>query len=90
MVILRQSGNRTKACYINCRREPAFNRKGGRLVQLPKDPYILVSLINTKLRDFYADPEDLCKSLGLDQNQLEQTLSAAGFRYDPDTNQYRP
>lgn len=59
-------------------------------MQLPKDPYILVSLINTKLRDFYAGPADLCKSMGLDQNQLEQTLSAAGFRYDPDTNQYRP
>jgi len=32
---------------------------------LPKDPYILLSFLNARLRDQYADLEDLCASLAV-------------------------
>ena len=36
-------------------------------MDIPKDPVILLSFINTKLRDFYPSLEELCKSLGLEE-----------------------
>ena len=44
---------------------------------LPKDPYILLSFLNTRLRDQYADLEDLCASLDADEQSLRETLAAA-------------
>lgn len=55
---------------------------------LPKDPYILLSYINTKLRDDYKDLGELCEDLGADREQLEATLAACGFRYDAETNRF--
>ncbi|MBE5952270.1 MAG: DUF4250 domain-containing protein [Lachnospiraceae bacterium] len=57
-------------------------------MELPKDPVMLYSVINLKLRDFYADLDALCEDLDLDRAELEQALSAAGFRYDADTNRF--
>lgn len=55
---------------------------------LPKDPYMLLSVVNTKLRDDYTDLDDLCASLGEDRSQLESKLKEAGFNYNPTTNQF--
>ena len=55
---------------------------------LPKDPYMLLSVVNTKLRDDYTDLNDLCASLGEDRSQLESKLKEAGFIYNPTTNQF--
>ena len=38
---------------------------------LPKDPAILLSVVNTKLRDDYADLEDLCAAEDADRAALE-------------------
>ena len=56
---------------------------------LPQDPMILLSFVNTKLRDDYDSPDLLCEDLGVDRRTLEVKLAEAGFRYDPGTNQYR-
>lgn len=58
-------------------------------MSLPKDPYMLLSVVNTKLRDEYASPADMCASLGEDLASIEKRLADAGFRYDPEHNQYR-
>ena len=55
---------------------------------IPKDPVMLLSYINTQLRDFYDSYEDLCKSLDLDQNEVKQKLSMIGYEYDESLNQY--
>ena len=57
-------------------------------MEIPKDPVILLSYINTQLRDFYSDLDDLCKALDLDQSQLEKTLKAIGYQYRPERNQF--
>lgn len=56
---------------------------------LPKDPFILLSTINTKLRDEYADLDDLCASLDINKSDLLNRLADAGFEYVPSVNQFR-
>lgn len=58
-------------------------------MKLPKDPFMLLSVVNTKLRDEYPSLEELCKSEDVDQQQLTAALSAAGFDYMPEINQFR-
>lgn len=56
---------------------------------LPKDPMILLSYINTRLRDDYPSLDTLCEDLDLSRAELEQTLNAAGFDYDVAQNRFR-
>ncbi len=56
---------------------------------LPKDPFILLSVINTKLRDFYPSLDALCEGEGENKEALEQTLNAAGFEYVEELNQFK-
>ena len=55
---------------------------------LPSDPVILLSFVNTKLRDDYRDLTDLCAGEDLSQEALEEKLSAIGYAYDPARNQF--
>ncbi len=55
---------------------------------LPNDPLLLMSVVNTKLRDYYADLDALCDDLNEDRAALETKLSAAGYRYDRQLNQF--
>lgn len=56
---------------------------------LPNDPFMLLSVVNTKLRDDYADLDELCSSLSVDRPQLEKKLADAGFIYMPELNQFK-
>ena len=56
---------------------------------LPKDPFMLLSLINTKLRDEYNSLDELCASMDVDKSHLQKTLEEAGFEYNPDINQFK-
>lgn len=57
---------------------------------LPQDPFILLSLCNTKLRDECSDLDALCHALDVDRSQLTERLASLGYAYDPNTNQFRP
>ena len=57
--------------------------------KLPSDPVILLSVLNTKLRDEYDSLEALCEDLELDRDELSSRLLSAGFRYDPAQNRFR-
>ena len=48
---------------------------------LPKDPYILLSFVNARLRDQYADLEDLCAALDVDETSLRETLAGLDYHY---------
>ena len=56
---------------------------------LPQDPVILMSVLNTKLRDEYHSLEALCEDLELDRDKLTVRLHEAGFDYDSERNQFR-
>ncbi len=55
---------------------------------LPQDPAILLSYINTKLRDEYSDLDALCEGLGIDREALVGRLGEAGFEYSPEHNKF--
>ncbi len=55
---------------------------------MPQDPVILLSYINTQLRDCYHSLDDLCLSLDADPEQITAKLSSIGYSYDPDANQF--
>lgn len=57
-------------------------------MNLPKDPMILLSYINTQLRDHYSSFEELCKSLSVDSDRITTTLSSIDYCYDPRLNQF--
>ena len=56
---------------------------------LPKDPIMLLSVINMKLRDFYPTLEALCDDLDINQEELTDALKAVGTEYMPEINQFR-
>ena len=56
--------------------------------QLPKDPIMLYSVINTKLRDFYSSLGALCEDMNIDEYTLKEKLSTAGFEYNKERNQF--
>ena len=55
---------------------------------LPKDPFLLLSYVNLKLRDFYPTLEDMCASLGIDPDALTQKLAGIDYEYSPERNQF--
>lgn len=57
-------------------------------MNLPNDPIILLSFINTKLRDFYSSLDALCEDLQADRQEIQDKLSAVGFSYDSERNQF--
>lgn len=56
---------------------------------LPKDPIMLLSVINMKLRDFYPTLEALCDDMEINQAELTDALKAVGAEYMPEINQFR-
>lgn len=57
-------------------------------MSLPKDPIILLSVVNTKLRDFYPSLDALCEDMQVQKEELIKTLGAAGYEYDDMKNQF--
>ncbi len=55
---------------------------------IPKDPMILLSLINTKLRDEYSSLEELCSALPISEEELRSRLDAIGYSYEPSVNRF--
>ena len=56
---------------------------------LPQDPIILYSYLNTMLRDRFSSLDELCESLDLYKDELVDKLKTAGFEYMPEINQFR-
>ncbi|MDE6452969.1 MAG: DUF4250 domain-containing protein [Muribaculaceae bacterium] len=55
---------------------------------LPRDPAMLLSYVNMKLRDEYASLDAMCDDLSLDRKELEQRLADAGFEYSTEHNRF--
>ena len=55
---------------------------------LPNDPIILLSVINTKLRDYYSSLDALCEDLNENKEELVKKLSMIGYAYKEERNQF--
>ncbi|MDO5382993.1 MAG: DUF4250 domain-containing protein [Eubacteriales bacterium] len=58
-------------------------------MKLPKDPIILLSYINTQLRDNYGSLDELCQSLTLDKQDITTRLSSINYEYDESVNRFK-
>lgn len=57
-------------------------------LMLPKDPAILLGVVNTKLRDFYSSLDELCEDMQEDKSQIEASLAKIGYNYSPQRNAF--
>lgn len=55
---------------------------------IPKDPNMLLSYVNLKLRDYYSDFEALCDDLDISTSETEEKLNNIGYFYDREKNQF--
>lgn len=55
---------------------------------IPKDPVMLLSFVNLKLRDYYRNLDELCDDLDVVKQDVEQKLESIDYRYDSEQNQF--
>ncbi len=55
---------------------------------IPKDPVMLLSFINLKLRDFYDNLDVLCEELDANRKEIESKLAGIDYHYDSEKNQF--
>ena len=48
------------------------------MIGLPKDPVLLLSVVNTKLRDRYLTLDDLCEDMQADKDEITNKLKGIG------------
>ncbi len=56
---------------------------------IPNDLNILLSYINTKLRDEYNSLDCLCDRLDADSSEISKKLADIGYIYDEELNQFK-
>ncbi len=55
---------------------------------IPKDPMLLLSYVNTQLRDFYPDLESLCADKNIPKAKVEEKLQGIDYTYDKTLNRF--
>lgn len=58
-------------------------------MNLPDDDFILLSVVNTKLRDEYSSLEELCACEGVSFEEICRRLNALGYAYAPEYNAFK-
>lgn len=57
-------------------------------MDLPKEPVMLLSVINTRLRDEYHTLEALCADLQADKEEIVKILKGIDYEYDEVRHQF--
>lgn len=55
---------------------------------IPKDPVMLLSYVNLKLRDYYGSLDILCEDLNIQKKDIEEKLALIDYRYHKEKNQF--
>ena len=58
-------------------------------MKLPKDPVMLLSVVNTELRDHYSSLEELAKAYDVTEQEIIDQLARINYEYQPEPNQFR-
>ncbi len=56
---------------------------------LPKDPVMLLSFVNTQLRDNYKSLTDFCKAFDIKEGEITDKLNLLDYHYNAGENQFR-
>lgn len=57
-------------------------------MNLPNNPFVLLSYINTKLRDNYSSLDELINDLDLNKEEIINTLKSINYEYDSNLNKF--
>ena len=57
-------------------------------MSLPKDPVMLLGVVNTKLRDYYSSLEELAKAEGVTTEEITEKLKLINYIYDENHNRF--
>ena len=55
---------------------------------MPKDPVMLLSFVNTQLRDNYNSLEELCKSYMVSEKEITDKLKTINYEYNTEKNHF--
>ena len=55
---------------------------------IPKDPMILLSYVNTQLRDYYDSLDMPCTCRGMNKKKLVAQMDAIDYHYDEKENKF--
>ncbi len=55
---------------------------------LPNDPVMLLSYVNTQLRDHYPSLDELCSALDADREEIVEKLRSIDYEYDKALNAF--
>ena len=55
---------------------------------LPRDPMLLLSVVNTKLRDYYHSLDALCDDMYVNKEEIISALKLIDYAYDSDIQQF--
>lgn len=58
-------------------------------MNLPQDPAILLSYVNTMLRDKYKNLGELCEDYGITESEISQKLESIGYEYSEKLNRFK-
>ncbi|MBQ7972073.1 MAG: DUF4250 domain-containing protein [Lachnospiraceae bacterium] len=54
----------------------------------PKDPVMLLSFVNMKLRDFYSSLDAMCEDMDVEKEEIVSKLASIGYEYDKEKNSF--
>ena len=66
-----------------------FFRDRGYKMKFPKDPVMLLSAVNTALRDYYKSFDELVEDNEIDGDEIIAKLASIDYHYDPEMNKFR-
>ena len=55
---------------------------------IPKDPVMLLSYVNTQLRDFYSSLDTFCEDKDVSREELVEKLASIDYEYDAERNKF--
>ena len=57
-------------------------------MSLPNDKMMLLSVVNTKLRDYYNTLDELCEDMNENREDIVSKLNSIGYEYDEKLNRF--
>ncbi len=55
---------------------------------IPNDSVMLLSYVNTQLRDFYPSLYEMCKALDIDEEEIREKLKSIDYEYNSEINKF--
>ena len=57
-------------------------------IGLPKEPMLLLSVVNTKIRDYYHTLDALCEDMNVEKDEIICKLKGIDYEYDESKHQF--